>query len=127
MKRATVLLADDHPRMRAALRTMLEADYDVIGEAGDGKALVTMGVALRPDVIVLDVGLPILNGLEAGSRLKAQLPEVELVFLTMNRDPDISREAFRIGASGYVHKGEMGEALLPIIQKVLERPGADKG
>jgi DNA-binding NarL/FixJ family response regulator len=85
-----------------------------------------MGLQLNPDVIVLDVGLPVLNGLEAGAQLRAQLPKTQLVFLTMNRDPDIIREAFRIGALGYVHKAEMGEELLPVIQKALEKPGCEE-
>jgi DNA-binding NarL/FixJ family response regulator len=120
MRRSTIVLADDHPLISAALRKMLEADYDVIGSLGDGVALVRMALDLKPDLVLLDVGLPLLNGLEAGRQLKSRLPGVKLVFLTMNRDPDIAAEAFRIGASAYVQKDAMGEELLPAIQIALQ-------
>lgn len=121
MKRATILLADDHPMMSAALRKMLEEDYDVVGSASDGRSLVMMAFDLKPDLVVLDVGLPVLNGLEAGRHLKARIPGVKLVYLTMNRDPEIAREAFFIGAAGFVFKDEMGEELLFVIQNALQR------
>ena len=119
MRRAAVLLADDHPMICAALRKMLEADHDVIGSVQDGRALVKTALHLKPDLVVLDVGLPLMNGLDAGRQLKENLPGIKLVFLTMNRDPDIAREAFRIGASAYVFKDAMGEELLPAIRNAL--------
>jgi len=120
MKRATIVVADDHPMMRATLRKMLEPDHDVIGSVEDGRALVKTALELKPDMVVLDLGLPLLNGLEAARQLKKQLPEVKLVFLTMNRDPDIAREALRIGASGYVMKDAMGEELPQVLQNALQ-------
>jgi len=120
MRQATVLLADDHPMMCAALRQILGADHNVIGSVEDGRTLVKMALELKPDLVVLDVALPFLNGLEAGRQLKAQIPGLKLVFVTMNRDPDIAREALRLGASGYVLKDEMGEELLPAIQNALQ-------
>ena len=121
MRRTTVLLADDHPMMCAAVQEMLARDYDVIASLKDGRTLLTKALELKPDLVVLDVGLPLLNGLEAGRQLKAQLPGIKLVFLTMNRDPDIIREALRIGAAGYVLKDAMGEELLPVIQSALQQ------
>lgn len=122
MTRTTILLADDHPMMCAALRSMLEPDHDVIGCVQDGRALVKTAVDLKPDLVLLDVGLPLLNGLEAGRELRKLMPATKLVFLTMNRDPDIAREAFRIGASAYVLKDAMGEELLQAIQGAMQRP-----
>lgn len=120
MNPTTILLADDHPAMCAALREMLQTDYNVIGSAKDGRTLVEMALDLKPDLVVLDLGLPLLNGLAAARQLKAQLPGVKLVFLTMNRDPEIACEAFRIGASGFVPKNLMGEELLPVIKNALK-------
>ena len=120
MRRATILLADDHPMMRTALRNMLQADHDVIGSVEDGRALVKTALELKPDLVVLDLGLPLLNGLEAARQLKKQLPEIKLVFLTMTRDPDIAREAMRLGASGYVLKDAMGEELPKVLQNALQ-------
>jgi DNA-binding NarL/FixJ family response regulator len=122
MRRPTILLADDHPMMCAALRKMLEPDHDVIGCVQDGRTLVNSAVDLNPDLVVLDVGLPVLNGLDAGRQLKSLMPEIRLVFLTMNNDPDIAREAYRIGASGYVLKHAMGEELLQVIRDAMQRP-----
>jgi DNA-binding NarL/FixJ family response regulator len=120
MRRTTILLADDHPMICAALREMLEVDHDVIGSVQDGRALVKTAIELKPDLVVLDIGLPLLNGLEAARQLKAQLPAVKLIFLTMNRDPDIAREAYRIGASGYVLKDAMGEELLEVLHSAVQ-------
>lgn len=122
MRRPTILLADDHPMMRTVLKKMLEPEHDVIGCVEDGRTLVDSAADLKPDLVVLDVGLPILNGLDAGRQLKLLMPGIKLVFLTMNRDPDIVREAFRIGASGYVLKDSMGEELLQVIQDAMGRP-----
>jgi DNA-binding NarL/FixJ family response regulator len=122
MRRPTILLADDHPMMCAALRKILEPDHEVVGCAQDGLTLITSAADLKPDLVVLDVGLPILNGLDAARQLKSLMPWIRLVFLTMNRDPDIAREAYRIGASGYVLKHSMGEELLQVIQDAMRRP-----
>jgi DNA-binding NarL/FixJ family response regulator len=120
MKRATVLLADDHLMLRNAVSKMLEPEYDVVGSVEDGLALVKMAVEKKPSLVVLDLGLPLLNGLDAARQLKAQLPQLKLVFLTMNCDPDIASEALRTGASAYVLKDEMGENLLPALRNALQ-------
>jgi DNA-binding NarL/FixJ family response regulator len=120
MNRATVLLADDHLMLRTAVRELLEPEYNVIGSVEDGLALVKMALEKKPALVVLDLGLPLLNGLDAARQLKAQVPELKLVFLTMNCDPDIENEALRTGASGYVLKDAMGENLLPAIRNALQ-------
>lgn len=122
MRRTTILVADDHPMICAALRKMLEPEHDLIGCVGDGRALVKSALDMRPDVVLVDLGLPGLNGLEAGRELKKLMPGLKLIFLTMNRDPDIMREAFRIGASGYVLKDAMGEELVPAIHDAMRQP-----
>jgi DNA-binding NarL/FixJ family response regulator len=120
MRRTTIVLADDHPMICAALRKLLEPDYEVIACVGDGRTLVKTALELNPDLVLVDVGLPLLNGLEAGRELMKLTPRVKLIFLTMNADPDIASEAFRIGASGYVIKSAMGEELLPAIQSAMQ-------
>jgi DNA-binding NarL/FixJ family response regulator len=101
---------------------MLEPAHDLIGCVGDGRTLVKSALEMRPDLVLLDLGLPELNGLEAGRELKKLMPGLKLIFLSMNRDPDIVREALRIGASGYVLKDAMGEELLPAIQDAMRQP-----
>jgi DNA-binding NarL/FixJ family response regulator len=91
MRRTTIVLADDHPMIGTALRKLLEPDYEVVACVEDGRALVETAVELNPDLVLLDVGLPLLNGLEAGRKLMKLTPGVKLIFLTMNPDPDIAR------------------------------------
>src|SRR3954468_13712366 len=104
MTRPRIVLADDHRLLREAFARLLEADCDVVGAVADGRALLDAAAVLRPDVVVLDVAMPLLNGLDAARRLKEDLPEVRVIFLTMSEDPDVAAEAFRVGASGYVLK-----------------------
>jgi DNA-binding NarL/FixJ family response regulator len=120
MRRLRILVADDHPQVREALQKLLDRDFEVIGCVGDGRALVETAVELKPDLVVLDVGLPLMNGLEAGRALKKLMPEVKLIYLTMNADPDIAREAFRIGASDYLRKSSMGQELVQAIQRATD-------
>jgi DNA-binding NarL/FixJ family response regulator len=120
MRRLRILVADDHPQVREALQKLLDRDFEVIGCVGDGRALVETAVELQPELVVLDVGLPLMNGLEAGRALKKLMPEVKLVYLTMNADPDIAREAFRIGASDYLRKSSMGQELVLAIQRATD-------
>jgi DNA-binding NarL/FixJ family response regulator len=102
-----------------AVRRLLEPEFQVIGRAGDGLATVKMALELKPDLVLIDVGMPVLNGLAAGRELMKQMPEVKLIFLSMNPDADIRSEALRIGASGYLLKNMMGEELLPMVQNAM--------
>ena len=90
------------------------------GAVGDGRALLEAAPELRPDIVVLDVAMPLLNGLDAGRQLKRLMPEVKLIFLTVSEDPDLAAEAFRAGASGYLLKNSAASELLKAIQEVSE-------
>lgn len=114
------MLADDHKILVDAFRNLLEPHYDIVGTASDGRALLEAALQLRPDVVVIDIGMPLMNGLEAGLRLKEQMPTVKLIFLTMNQDPDLAVEAMRSGASAYLLKSSEVEELLRAIQMVLK-------
>ena len=98
--RARILIADDHTLVAELCTRLLEVEFDVIGVVSDGRAMLREASKLKPDVIVVDVAMPILNGLDAGRQMKTILPTVKLVYLTMNPDVDVAAEAFRRGASG---------------------------
>jgi len=114
-----VILADDHTLMLDALSHLLKPEFEVVGTFADGRALVEGAPALKPDVIVLDIAMPIMNGLNAGQRLKRSMPSIKLVYLTMNHDPDMTAEAFRIGANGYLLKNSAASELIHAIRKVV--------
>lgn len=119
MKRPRVILADDHTLILEALKNMLEPEFEVVGIFGDGLALMEGASALNPNVIVLDIGMPAMNGLNAGQRLKQAIPRVKLVYLTMNHDPDMAGEAFRLGASAYLLKNSAATELQKAIREVV--------
>ncbi len=120
MKRARILLADDHRLLLEAFENLLEPEFEVVGTATDGRALLVAARELKPDVIVLDIAMPLLNGLGAAQRLKQMMPEIKLIFLTVNEDPDFASEAFRIGASGYLLKNSAASELFQAIEAVLK-------
>jgi DNA-binding NarL/FixJ family response regulator len=120
LRRARVLLADDHLMLAEALKKVLEVEYDVVGSVGDGLALLKAAQKLRPSVVVLDIAMPLLNGLDAGRQLQHDMPEVKLVFLTMNEDPYLVAEAFRAGASAYLLKQGAALELTKAISEVLK-------
>src|SRR5580692_3695485 len=119
MKHSRILLADDHTLLLEAFRKLLEPAYDVVGTVKNGLALLDAAPALKPDVILIDMSMPRLNGLEAGRRLRQMMPRVKLIFLTMNEDPDLAAEAIRNGASGYLLKTCAASELLDAIQAAL--------
>ena len=90
MNKSTVLLADDHTMIAEAFRHLLEPQYQVIATVTDGRALIETALELKPDVVVVDVGMPLLNGLSAGQQLKQRMRKVKLVYVTMNEDPDVA-------------------------------------
>lgn len=120
MTRARVLLADDHTLILEGLRKILEDDFDLIGLAEDGRALIDLATREEPDVIVLDISMPKLNGLDAARQLKKLLPRTKLIFLTMHGDATYANEAFRAGASGYLLKRSAASELIQAIQAVLK-------
>jgi len=103
-----------------ALKELLEPDYQVVGLLSDGRALLKAARKLLPDIIVLDIAMPQLNGLDAGRRLKQSLPAVKLIFMTMHEDPYLVGEAFRAGASAFLHKQAAGLELNEAIERVLK-------
>lgn len=119
MKLPRVILADDHQILVEAFRKLLEPHYQVVATVADGRALLDATETFRPDVIVLDIGMPLLNGLEAGRQLKSRMPGVQLVFLTMHEDPDLAIEAMRSGASGYLLKTSASSELLHAMHEAL--------
>jgi DNA-binding NarL/FixJ family response regulator len=99
---------------------LLEPEFEVVGIVADGQALLEKAPDLKPDIIVLDVGMPLLNGLEAGKRIKSLVRTVKIVYLTMNNDLGIAAEAFRLGASGYLLKTSAASELASAIREVLK-------
>jgi DNA-binding NarL/FixJ family response regulator len=119
MSRSRILIADDHAMICAGFQKLLEPLYEIVGTVGDGLALLKSAPELKPDLILLDVGMPLLNGLDAGRELKKLMPGVKLVFLTMNPDADVAAEALRIGASGYLLKNSQSDELLRAVHDAL--------
>ena len=120
MKRPRVLLADDHRFLREAFAQLLEPNCEVVGAVADGRALIAAAKELRPEVVVLDIAMPLLNGLDAARQLKCLMPAVKVIFLTVSEDPDLAAEAFRAGASGFLLKNSAASELFQAIQEVLQ-------
>ncbi len=120
MRRAKVLLADDHTIVADGLVSLLKDSFDLVGAVKDGQQLVEAARRLRPDVIVTDISMPVLSGLEALRQLKAERQDVKVIFLTMHADAQLAAEAVRAGASGFLLKQSAGDELLNAIQEVLQ-------
>jgi DNA-binding NarL/FixJ family response regulator len=119
MKQPRVLIADDHALLLEAFRKLLEPECEVVGAVENGRALVEDAVRLRPEVIVADISMPRLNGLDACTLLRRKVPEARLIFLTVNEDPDIAEEAIRRGASGFILKKSASSELFEAIRQAL--------
>jgi DNA-binding NarL/FixJ family response regulator len=117
-----ILLVDDHPIVRQGLRTLLEgrSGWEVIGEASDGAEAVEKAKDLNPDVMVLDVTMPRMNGLEACRVLRKQAPKLEILFVTQHDSPQMMREAIEAGARGYVVKSNAARDLLAAVEAVSQ-------
>jgi DNA-binding NarL/FixJ family response regulator len=120
VKRATVLLADDHAIVVEGLRRTLEPGFEVIGAVADGLALVTAATSLTPDIIVADVSMPLLSGIEAARRIRAAGRRTRIVFLSMHPDVVYVAEAFRAGGSAYVLKSSAGIEIVTAIRQALQ-------
>jgi len=114
-----ILIADDHNLVAELCKRLLETEFDVIGVVSDGRALVRAASERKPDVIVVDIAMPVLNGLDAGRQVKKMLPDVKLVYLTMNPAPEVAAEAFRRGASGYLLKTCASAEMVNAVREVL--------
>jgi DNA-binding NarL/FixJ family response regulator len=120
MARPRVLIADDHPALLERVAALLEPEYDVVAAVTDGRAAVEAAIALRPDVVILDISMPILCGLEAAARIAKSRCAQRIVMLTMLEDPDFLAAAREAGAHGYVVKRTLIAELLPAIKLVLD-------
>src|SRR6516225_6585444 len=119
MSRTRILLADDHTLFCSLLKDFLEPEYEVVGSVSDGQKLLQVAETLRPDVVVIDIGMPSLNGLEAGRRLKTANPKLKLIYLTMNNNIEYARQAMQVGASAFVLKNSQSEQFLQAIRNAL--------
>ena len=119
MKKARILLADDHPHLVEKVTQLLQSEYEVLGAVSDGQALVFAAEKLKPDVLVVDVTMPILDGIEAAKRLKARACESKIVFLTVHSDPDYLRACLAAGGLGYVAKSRMSSDLARAVEHAL--------
>ncbi len=108
MERPLILIADDHTLLAAAFKTMLEPEYAVIKLVSDGRKLLAATAELKPGIVLLDLSMPLLNGLDAGKELKKLLPRTKLIILTMNEDPDVASRALRSWASAFLLKKSAG-------------------
>ena len=119
MARVRILLADDHTLFCSLLREVLEPEYTVVGCVSDVRELLKVALSLQPDVLILDIGMPSLNGLEAGRRLKQANPKLKLIYLTMNNSVEYAREAMQAGASAFVLKNSRTSDLIDAIRQSL--------
>jgi DNA-binding NarL/FixJ family response regulator len=117
--RPRILLADDHTLLLDAFKRLLEPRCEIVGTAFDGRALIDLAASTRPDLIVLDISMPGLNGIDACAQLRRKMPEIRLVFLTVNEDPDIAAEVISLGASGYLLKSSTSAELFTAIEQAL--------
>jgi DNA-binding NarL/FixJ family response regulator len=120
MTRPRVLLADDHRLLREAFSRLLDSECEVLGAVADGRAVLAEAPRLKPDIVVLDIAMPLLNGLDTARQLRRIMPEVKVIFLTMSEDADVAAEAFRVGASGYLLKNSAAAELLQAIREVSQ-------
>jgi len=118
--RARLLIADDHTLLAEACKNLLEPEFEVVGIVDNGRALLRLVSETKPEVVVLDIAMPQLNGLDAGDQIKHLLPTTKLVYLTMNMSPEVAAEAFRRGASAYVVKSATAAELITAIRRALK-------
>jgi DNA-binding NarL/FixJ family response regulator len=117
--RPRILLADDHTMLLEAFKALLEPEFEIVGTVTDGRALLAEFSRLNPDVVLMDISMPLLNGLDAGRQLKLRQRSVKLIYVTMNPDPHLAGEALRLGASGYVLKSSAASELTQAIREAL--------
>lgn len=117
--RPRILIADDHTLVADLCKKLLETEFEVVGTVDNGRAMVEAALNLKPDLIVVDIGMPVLNGLDAGQQVKAKLPRTKLVYLSMDCDTELAAEAFRRGASGYLLKTCAASEMVIAVREVL--------
>jgi DNA-binding NarL/FixJ family response regulator len=114
-----ILIADDHTLVAEAFKRLLEPECEVVGTVADGRALLKVAPQLKPELVLVDLNMPLLNGLDASEQLKQALPKIKIVVLTMNEDPEIAAETLSKWASGYLLKKSAGSELLRAVRDVL--------
>jgi len=119
MKRTRILLADDHTLTLEGIRAVLEPHHEVVGAVADGRALVEAALRLKPELVILDITMPLLNGIDAAVQIRKSLPGVKLLFITMHVNPAYLEAALNAGGTGYVLKSAAREELLDAIERVL--------
>lgn len=119
MPKPRILLADDHALVLEGFRRILEGHYELVGTVGDGRALLEAAKTVQPDIVILDVSMPLLNGIDAAAQLKKICPNAKIIVVTMHADTDYVRAAFEAGASAYVLKGSAVDELEQAIRAVL--------
>ena len=119
MGKSRILLADDHTLVAEAIKRLLEPEFDVVGVVADGRTLIREAVALKPDVVVVDLNMPMLNGIDASKQIKVTLPVTKIIVLTMNEDAEIAAETLQTWASGYLLKKSAGSELVKAVREVL--------
>ena len=119
MSKVKILLADDHPRFPEMEERLLESEFEVVGKVRDGQALFEQAMQLKPDVIVTDISMPVVNGIEAADRLRESGAKARIVFLTVHSDSDFVRRCLSAGAYGYVVKSSVARDLVPAIREAL--------
>src|SRR5215471_11280024 len=117
--RIRILLGDDHALILSGIRAALQSHYEVVGEEKDGQALVAAATRLRPEVVILDISMPLLNGFESAKQIHDRLPSAKIIFLSQHLNPAYLKQALKLGASGYVLKSGVTEELLQAIREVL--------
>lgn len=120
MARPRILLADDHKLVAEAFRKLLDPEFEIVAVVSDGRSLLNAAIEIKPDVVVLDLGLPVLNGMEAGQELRRLLPLTKIVVVAMDEDPEIARVALRRWASAYLFKRSAGSELTTALREVLK-------
>jgi len=119
MLKPRILLGDDHGLIIEGLRSVLQREFEVVGVASNGRDLVTEAERLKPDAVLLDVSMPILNGIEAARQIRALAPRIKLLFVTQKADREYVQAALRIGVSGYILKQSLVDELIPAVREVL--------
>ncbi len=119
-RRSRILLADDHGLILAGTRALLDAQYEIVGQLTDGQSLVAAAMLLRPDLIILDISMPVMNGIDAARQIRKEWPDVKLLFVSMHSGPVYLREAMDAGGAGYVIKSAANEELRIAVDRVLK-------
>ena len=119
MAKPRIAIVDDHTLLAEAIEKLLETECDIVGTYNDPRAFLQDAPQLKPDVIILDVSMPLLNGLDTAREVRRLLPASRIIFLTMNEDPDVAAEAFRVGASGYLLKRSASSELPLAVREVM--------